>query len=101
MHGRMVRSLCSCPLINEIKALSSFEEYTNKYLWASWQTKSHAISAPPDFKNAQNGMPVGEAPALILPDTTYYEEYNEKGPELLGPFMSNEKFWQYPDFQRK
>ncbi len=26
----------------------------------------------------------GEAPALILPDTTYYEEGNEKGPELLA-----------------
>ena len=34
--------------------------------------------------NAQMNVLWGEAPALILPDTTYYEEGNEKGPELLA-----------------
>ncbi len=32
--------------------------------------------------NAQMNVLWGEALGLILPDTTYYEEGNEKGPEL-------------------
>ncbi len=38
----------------------------------------------PDFMNAQMNVLWGAAPAIILPDTTYYEEGNEKGPELLA-----------------
>ena len=42
------------------------------------------FSVSPDFMNAQMNVLWGESPALILPDTTYYEEGNEKGPELLA-----------------
>ncbi len=74
------------PLINEIKALSSFEDYTSKLGTYELAGKPNLLpfSVSPDFKNAQMNVLWGEAPALILPDTTYYEEGNEKGPELLA-----------------
>ena len=74
------------PLINEIKALSSFEDYTSKLGTYELAGKPNLMpfSVSPDFMNAQMNVLWGEAPALILPDTTYYEEGNEKGPELLA-----------------
>ena len=74
------------PLINEIKALSSFEDYTSKLGTYELAGKPNLLpfSVSPDFMNAQMNVLWGEAPALILPDTTYYEEGNEKGPELLA-----------------
>lgn len=74
------------PLINEIKALSSFEDYTSKLGTYELAGKPNLLpfSVSPDFMNAQMNVLWGEAPSLILPDTTYYEEGNEKGPELLA-----------------
>ena len=74
------------PLINEIKALSSFEDYTSKLGKYELAGKPNLLpfSVSPDFMNAQMNVLWGEAPSLILPDTTYYEEGNEKGPELLA-----------------
>ena len=40
--------------------------------------------------NAQMNVLWGESLALILPDTTYYEEGNEKGPELTGYLASDD-----------
>ena len=40
--------------------------------------------------NAQMNVLWGEALGLILPDTTYYEEGNEKGPELTGYLAPND-----------
>ena len=52
--------------------------------------------------NAQMNVLWGEAPALILPDTTYYEEGNEKGPELLAIWRQMmENSWQNLISQRK
>ena len=74
------------PLINEIKALSSFEDYTSKLGTYELAGKPNLMpfSVSPDFMNAQMNVLWGESLALILPDTTYYEEGNEKGPELLA-----------------
>jgi len=74
------------PLINEIKALSSFEDYTSKLGTYELAGKPNLLpfSVSPDFMNAQMNVLWGEALGLILPDTTYYEEDNEKGPELLA-----------------
>ena len=74
------------PLINEIKALSSFEDYTSKLGTYELAGKPNLLpfSVSPDFMNAQMNVLWGESLALILPDTTYYEEGNEKGPELLA-----------------
>ena len=74
------------PLINEIKALSSFEDYTSKLGTYELAGKPNLLpfSVSPDFMNAQMNVLWGEALGLILPDTTYYEEGNEKGPELLA-----------------
>ena len=63
------------PLINEIKALSSFEDYTSKLGTYELAGKPNLLpfSVSPDFMNAQMNVLWGEAPSLILPDTTYYE----------------------------
>lgn len=68
------------PLINEIKALSSFEDYTSKLGTYELAGKPNLLpfSVSPDFMNAQMNVLWGEALGLILPDTTYYEEDNEK-----------------------
>ena len=67
-------------LINEIKALSSFEDYTSKLGTYELAGKPNLMpfSVSPDYMNAQMNVLWGEAPAHILPDTTYYEEGNEK-----------------------
>ncbi len=93
MHGSScVASVM--PLINEIKASSSFTIYQQVgYLWASWQPNLMPFSVSPDFKNAQMNV-LWEKHALILPDTTYYEEGNEKGPELLAIYVKWWKVWQ-------
>ena len=74
------------PYINEIKALSSFEDYTSKLAAYELAGKPNLMpfSVSPDFMNAQLNVLWGSALSLILPDTTYYEEGNEKGPELLA-----------------
>ena len=62
-----------------------------KTIPASWAASELAgkpnlmpFGVSPDFMNAQMNVLWGEALSLILPDTTYYEEGNEKGPELLA-----------------
>ena len=46
----------------------------------SWPWKPNLLpfSVSADFMNAQIDVLLGEALSLILPDTTYYEEDNEK-----------------------
>ena len=81
------------PLINEIKALSSFEDYTSKLGTYELAGKPNLMpfSVSPDFMNAQMNVWWGEAPALILPDTTYYEEGHEKGAELLKTWRESQE----------
>ena len=45
----------------------------------------------PDFMNAQLNVLWASAPSIILPDTTYYTEDNEKGKELLGIWREMEE----------
>ena len=80
------------PLINEIKALSSFEDYTSKLGTYELAGKPNLMpfSVSPDYMNAQMNVLWGEAPAHILPDTTYYEEGNEKRTRIAGYLMPND-----------
>ena len=74
------------PLINEIKALSSFEDYTSKLGTYELAGKPNLLpfSVSPDFMNAQMNVLWGEALGLILPDTTYYAEDHPQREELLN-----------------
>lgn len=74
------------PLVEEYKALSSFAEFAGKsaeYMLAG-KPNFLRFDVAPDFMNAQMNVLWADAPSIILPDTTYYEEGNEKGPELLA-----------------
>lgn len=74
------------PLIEEYKQLSSFSEFASKIAEYEMSGKPNAFpfGVSPDFMNAQLNVLWAEAPRIILPDTTYYTEDNEKGKELLG-----------------
>ena len=74
------------PLIEEYKNLSSFSEFTSKIAEYEMSGKPNEFpfSVSPDFMNAQLNVLWASAPGIILPDTTYYTEDNEKGKELLG-----------------
>ena len=74
------------PLIEEYKQLSSFSEFASKIAEyeISGKPNEFPFGVSPDFMNAQLNVLWAEAPRIILPDTTYYTEDNEKGKELLG-----------------
>ena len=74
------------PLIEEYKNLSSFSEFTSEIAEYEMSGKPNEFpfSVSPDFMNAQLNVLWASAPGIILPDTTYYTEDNEKGKELLG-----------------
>ena len=73
------------PLVEEYKALSSFKEFAAKIAEYEIAGKPNAFTfdVAPDFMNAKMNVLWADAPGIILPDTTYYEEGNEKGKELL------------------
>ncbi len=81
------------PLIEEYKSLSSFSDFANKM--AEYEMDGKASLLPcgvaPDFMNAQMNVLWAEAPSIILPDTTYYEEDNEKGKELLNIWRKSQE----------
>lgn len=74
------------PLIEEYKALGSFAEYAARIADYEMAGKPSVFpfGVAPDFMNAQLNVLWAEAPGIILPDTTYYAEDNEKGKELLA-----------------
>ena len=74
------------PLVEEYKALDSFKEFTGKIAEYEMAGKPNffTFDVAPDFMNAQMNVLWADAPGIILPDTTYYEEGNEKGKELLA-----------------
>lgn len=74
------------PLIEEYKALGSFAEYAAHIADYEMAGKPSVFpfGVAPDFMNAQLNVLWAEAPGIILPDTTYYAEDNEKGKELLA-----------------
>ena len=56
MHGKQLVVSSAMPLITEIKALSSFEDYYQQvgHPMSLWQTKSLLpFSVSPDFMNAK------------------------------------------------
>lgn len=74
------------PLIEEYKVLGSFAEYAARIADYEMAGKPSVFpfGVAPDFMNAQLNVLWAEAPGIILPDTTYYAEDNEKGKELLA-----------------
>ena len=81
------------PLIEEYKQLSSFSEFASKIAEYEMSGKPNAFpfGVSPDFMNAQLNVLWAAAPSIILPDTTYYTEDNEKGKELLGIWREMEE----------
>lgn len=81
------------PLIEEYQALGSFAEFANKIADYEMAGKPNLFpfGVAPDFMNAQLNVLWAEAPSIILPDTTYYEEGNEKGQELLATWRKSEE----------
>ncbi|MGT2908236.1 M13-type metalloendopeptidase [Streptococcus dentiloxodontae] len=73
-------------LIDEYKALASFNEFTAQIAAYEFAAKPNLLpfGVGPDFMNAQLNVLWAEAPSTILPDTSYYAEDNEKGKELLA-----------------
>jgi len=81
------------PWIEEYKQLSSFSEFASKIAdyEMSGKPNEFPFGVSPDFMNAQLNVLWAAAPSIILPDTTYYTEDNEKGKELLGIWREMEE----------
>ena len=74
------------PLVEEYKALGSFQDFAAQIADFELAGKPNLFpfGVSPDFMNAQVNVLWAGAPSLILPDTSYYEEDNKKGRELLA-----------------
>ncbi|TWS94372.1 M13 family metallopeptidase [Streptococcus sp. sy018] len=74
------------PLIKEMQELTSFADFTSKIAEYELAGKPNLFpfGVAPDFMDATTNVLWAEAPSLILPDVTYYEEGHEKGQELLA-----------------
>ena len=81
------------PLIEEYQSLSSFSDFASKMADYELAGKPSALpfGVAPDFMNAQLNVLWADAPSLILPDTTYYAEDNEKGKELLATWRKTQE----------
>ncbi|EMB53669.1 putative peptidase [Streptococcus mutans 11A1] len=78
------------PLIEEYKSLTSFADFASNIATYEMAGKPNELpfGVAPDFMNAQMNVLWAEAPNLILPDTTYYAEGNDKGKELLAKWRA-------------
>lgn len=81
------------PMIEDYKALGSFAEFAAKVAEyeLSGQPNEFPFGVAPDFMNAQLNVLWAEAPSILLPDTTYYEEGNEKAEELRGIWRQSQE----------
>ena len=81
------------PLIEEYQSLPSFADFASKMADYELAGKPSALpfGVAPDFMNAQLNVLWADAPSLILPDTTYYAEDNEKGRELLATWRKTQE----------
>ncbi|EHJ57030.1 hypothetical protein HMPREF9318_00950 [Streptococcus urinalis FB127-CNA-2] len=83
------------PLIEEYKNLQSFSEFASKVAEFELDGKPNEFpfGVAPDFMNAQLNVLWAEAPGIILPDTTYYNDDNEKGKgkELLALWRKSQE----------
>ena len=91
MHGKQLVWLQPCPLINEIKALSSFEDYTSKLGTYELAGKPNLMpfSVSPDFMNAQMNVLWGEALSLIFAWYDLLWRRQWKRPRVIGCLASN------------
>ncbi|KHD44186.1 M13 family metallopeptidase [Streptococcus hongkongensis] len=81
------------PLIEEYKNLNSFEEFAAKIVDFELSGKPNLFpfGVAPDFMNAQLNVLWAEAPSILLPDTTYYEEGNDKAEELIKVWRQSQE----------
>ncbi|MDY3024806.1 MAG: M13-type metalloendopeptidase [Streptococcus hyovaginalis] len=80
-------------LIKEYQDLASFTEFAERIGTYELDGKPNLLpfGVAPDFMDAQTNVLWAEAPSLILPDTTYYEEGNDKGKELLALWRKSQE----------
>ncbi|NQR00708.1 endopeptidase [Streptococcus suis] len=80
-------------LIEEYKALNSFEEFTSKLAEFELAGKPNLMpfGVAPDFMDATINVLWADSLGIILPDTTYYEEGHEKGAELLKTWRESQE----------
>lgn len=80
-------------LIKEYQDLASFTEFAERIGTYELDSKPNLLpfGVAPDFMDAQTNVLWAEAPSLILPDTTYYEEGNDKGKELLALWRKSQE----------
>ncbi|MFW5458982.1 M13-type metalloendopeptidase [Streptococcus hyovaginalis] len=80
-------------LIKEYQDLASFTEFAERIGTYELGGKPNLLpfGVAPDFMDAQTNVLWAEAPSLILPDTTYYEEGNDKGKELLALWRKSQE----------
>lgn len=81
------------PLIKEYQSLSSFKEFVSKIADFELLGKPNLFpfGVAPDFMNAKLNVLWAEAPSILLPDTTYYEEGHEKAEELRGVWRQSQE----------
>ena len=80
-------------LIKEYQDLTSFEEFAGRIGNYEMEGKPNLLpfGVAPDFMDAQTNVLWAQAPSLILPDTTYYAEDNDKGKELLALWRQSQE----------
>lgn len=80
-------------LINEYQALDSFKSFASRIATYEMDGKPNQFpfGVSPDFMDAQTNVLWAQAPGLILPDTTYYEDGNAKGQELLALWCQSQE----------
>ncbi|WP_218653748.1 M13 family metallopeptidase [Streptococcus pluranimalium] len=80
-------------LIKEYQDLTSFEEFAGRIGNYEMEGKPNLLpfGVAPDFMDAQTNVLWAHAPGIILPDTTYYAEDNDKGKELLALWRQSQE----------
>lgn len=80
-------------LINEYQALDSFASFASRIATYEMDGKPNQFpfGVSPDFMDAKTNVLWAQAPGLILPDTTYYEDGNAKGQELLALWRQSQE----------
>ncbi|MDK6685711.1 M13-type metalloendopeptidase [Aerococcus sp. UMB8623] len=86
----------SQPLQDEMTQVAHLEDIADFQAFAKdWTFKNNdlpfAISVEADMKDTDHYILYLDAPSLILPDTTYYEEGHEAGQVLLAIFAKQSK----------
>lgn len=81
------------PQIAEYRNLSSFAEFAKQIAAFELEGKPNEFpfGVAPDFMNAQLNVLWADAPGLLLPDTTYYEEGHEKAAELRAVWRKEQE----------